>query len=245
MLRGLITCLTTLSLSLVIGCSAGSKMYQHSDLQNKQSGLSGRSASVHIAGIDFECKIVGLNKDVLIVQQSTLRSEIPLDAISKLEVRSAMSQKSNMLIGGGAGLLVGAGAGLIIGPKVSEAKGVKTLAGPLPMLMIIGGAVGGGFLGSSLAENEEYVFNAEIKPYSIHTEIGTEATPAELVAYGIFDDLSTGADEKILQVQVFQLKDNRYFIMYDESYLGAYRVGGKIVNEEYIKKQAEKVSKKQ
>ncbi len=242
-----------LSCSLLIGCGASSIQYTGAEWQSRKSSKEGRRATIYVGSVDIDCVVDRVMEDRILISQGTLKSEIAHEVISKIEFLGTDGKTMKIVAGAAAGLAVGGTVGYFVGKSFEGDKRTdegKKIDQPIPFLhpvaiiAIVGGGVGGGMFGSSFSQREDYTLNGSAVSYSLSPELGSEITPLELKSYNLFEDLALNSDEKILQVQIFKLKNGKYFLLYDESYWGVYRTGGKIVEESYIVKQASNLKKK-
>lgn len=250
-----LTIILMTAMSVLMSCATSNVMHTSSDWEAQSTSKVGSAATIYIGSVDIDCKVISISNDSLTISMGGLKSKISSETITidhgglKSEIPTAVitkidfAKKSKMIIGGSVGIAAGVGLGLVVGPEVSGAKGAKTLVSPIPMAIILAGGVGGALLGGSFANSETFIFDNTLTPHSLTPELGSEITPNELRGYSIFEDLVKTFDENILQVQIFKLKDGRFFLLYDESYLGIYRVGGKIVDEKYLNAQIQKIKK--
>ncbi len=233
---GICCCLT--------GCGSSVTMLGNSEWQSQKDGKAGRNATVFVANTDFTCKIVSSTPDKLIVRQNGTNSELPMEVVSKIEFKLP-GKSGHPVLGSVIGGAVGVGAGYALGHAASSSKGVgAALFHPLSLVCILGGAVTGGLIASGSEKSEEFSFDKTLKPFVLHPEVGLEITPLEIRAFSLFGDLESDTDEKVLQVQIFQLSSGAFFLLYDVSASGAYQVKWRVAEESYINAERTKIKRK-
>ncbi|MBL7961148.1 hypothetical protein JNL27_13025 [bacterium] len=216
-------------------------MLNQSDWQANKDNKINAAATVFIANVDFDAKIISVSDNKLVVAQNGQKTDLPVEVVSKIIFSGDQSKKKKIIWGSVIGGVLGIAGGYAVGSAASSEKGAAALAHPLSMAIILGGIVGGGFTGSSFTKYEEYSFNNELVPYILDEDLGPEITPAELRGYSIFENLTNDSDEKVLQVQIFKMKSGKFFLLYDVASLGSYGVKWQTVDEDYLQTQKAKV----
>jgi hypothetical protein len=230
---------------VLTGCGTGVSMLGHSEWQTQKENRVQKMATVFVANVDFRCKIISTASDKLVIQENGVNYELPMEVISKI-VFEEEGKTSHPVLGAVIGGVAGIGVGYVVGHAAASSKSTKasvgtSLAHPLSILCILGGAIGGGLIGSGSHKSEEFNFNKTLKPFVLHPEVGVEITPLELRSFSLFGDLPASADEKILQVQIFQLSTGKYFLLYDVSYIDAYLVKWRVVDQAYLDTERAKI----
>lgn len=230
-----------LLISVFVSCGPSSRILNQSEWQANKERKINTEATIFISNVDFKAHIVSASDEKIAVEQNGVKSDLPAEAISKIIFTGDDSKKKKIIWGSVIGGALGIAGGYAVGSAASDKGGATAIAHPVSMVIILGGIVGGGFAGSSLTKHEEYSFTSKLNPYILDDDLGLEITPAELRGYSLFENLQGDPDEKILQVQIFTLAAEKYFLLYDVGYLGSYMVRWQIVDENYIQTQKAKI----
>jgi hypothetical protein len=227
------------------GCGTSVSTLSNTEWQAQKESRVQKTATVFVANVDFRCKIISAASDKLVVQENGVNYDLPMEAVSKI-VFEDDGNKGHPVLGGVIGGAVGIGVGYAVGHAAASTKSTKagvgaSLAHPLSIVCILGGAVSGVLIGSGRHQSEEFNFNKTLKPFVLHPEVGLEITPLELRSFSLFADLPANADEKILQVQIFQLSTGKYLLLYDVSYAESYFVKWRVVDQAYLDTEKAKI----
>lgn len=228
------------ALVLFAGCGSSRQMLSPKDWEARKDVHS--EATIYVSDVDFKTRIVDKSEEKLTLVHNGIRTELPMEVVSKIIFSEDDAKMKKIVWGGVIGGVVGMGAGYLAGHAASNENTVTAaMTHPVSMALILGGITGGALIGSGLTKYQEYEFNQGLNPYILHGDVGAEITPAEMKNYSIFENLTSDPDEKILQVQIFKLNSGNYFLLYDAASLGTYSVKWQIVNEDYIQTQKAKI----
>jgi hypothetical protein len=230
-----------LFLGQVIGCGSSVAILGNNEWAAQKENTMNRTATVFVANVDFKCKLVSATSDKIVVQANGSAREIPREMITKIVIADD-NRNSHPVLGATIGGVAGIGVGYVVGHAAASSKSVSAaLFHPLGIVSILGGIVAGELIGAGSSHSQEFSFKKTVKRYILNPEVGPEITPMELRAFSLFNDLPANADEKVLQVQLFQLSDGKYFLLYDVSELGNYNVKWRVVDDAYVKKESAKI----
>ncbi len=183
-----------------------------STLRALNAGVN-KYAVIDVGGSEFTCKIIGANNDRLTVSSREVVSEIPIKAIGHVTLYDAGAAKSStvaMLIGGLTGGFLGDLAGREFGKDHEKDKEIR-----------IGSAVLGACAGIlaikyiGRGSSQELEVNSAVKPIELYPGYGKSLTAQTVQSKGLFQDLSLGAGETLLQTRIFQYEAGQYIAVYE------------------------------
>jgi len=239
--------------------------YDYYDLKRVIDQQLSKPAVLHIGDVEIACTITGFESDRLIIKNGDLLQEIPVRAISKIEIQDLakkfLSTSATSLIGGGLGWLAGRG----ITSEVLANKWEKFKSNDKQVAAAIAGAtigfVAGAILASKRASNS-IDLNPRVEPLVLDRAVGAEITQGEVRKYGLFDDVQTADNESLAQVKVVQYGPTEYLLLYDtfvQKELPKYAYDGRemtvkipaaemkthwqVVTRDYLVRQQDKIQK--
>jgi hypothetical protein len=261
--------LTTL---VMFGCSSPKALmdmkdgsYDYYALKDALGAYLGKPVKVHIADMEIECTLSGLESDRLIIRQGDRVQEIPVRAISRVELDEV---KKSLLTTGTAsatGAVLGWLGGKIVSSEVLASQWQKFKTDDKQIAAAAAGAtlgfLAGAWLGSKKGSNVLDI-NPNVEPLILDRAVGRWITNSKREQYGLFADLPLVATESIARVQIFQYGPTDYLIVYDsfeQPELPKYAYDGRAVtvtipasqmklswmavNRDYLVKEQDKIHK--
>lgn len=239
--KGLIGFVLFILTALSTGCGSSSGLKTEDDWRRTGSRRVNTPAVVYVNSVDIHCKLLSARQDYLIVSVDGKERQIPSEVVSKVVFSGSESRKSRMILGSSVGTVVGGLAGYFVGREANSGReSASNLGHPAAILLIVGGASAGAWMGGRGTSSEAYTVRGSVTPYIMHESLGEELTPAEIKMYGLFEGL-VGEDDQLLQVQTFKLNNEKYFLLMDVRRYGEYAVDWTTVDEAYISAEKGKV----
>jgi hypothetical protein len=221
-MKKLLAFLTTL---VMFACSSPKALmdmkngsYDYYALKDALGTYLGKPVKVHIADMEIECILSGLESDRLIIRQGDRVQEIPVRAISRVEMNEF---KKSLLATGSAsaaGAVLGWLGGKIVSSEVLASQWQKFKTDDKQIAAAAAGAtlgfLAGAWLGSKKGSNVLDI-NPNVEPLILDRAVGRWITSSKREQYGLFADLPLVATESIARVQIFQYGPTDYLIVYD------------------------------
>jgi hypothetical protein len=214
--------LTTL---VMFGCSSPKALmdmkdgsYDYYALKDALGAYLGKPVKVHIADMEIECTLSGLESDRLIIRQGDRVQEIPVRAISRVEMNELKKSLLTTGSASAAGAVLGWLGGKIVSSEVLASQWQKFKTDDKQIAAAAAGAtlgfLAGAWLGSKKGSNVLDI-NPNVEPLILDRAVGRWITNSKREQYGLFADLPLVATESIARVQIFQYGPTDYLIVYD------------------------------
>lgn len=262
--------LTTL---VMFGCSSPKALMNNQDgsydyyaLKDAMRDFVDKPVKLHVGDIGIQCTLTGLESDRLIIRQGDRVQEIPVRAISRMELdeigRSLVTTGSVSAIGGVLGWIVGKA----VSSEVLATQWDKFKKDDKQVAAAVVGATVGFFAGAWLGSkkgNKSIDINPDVEPLILDRSVGRGISETLREQYGLFDDLPVQASESVTQVQIMQYGPTDYLVLYtsfEQPQLPKYAYDGRAmtiripaaevklnwmpVNRDYLVKQQNKIHKR-
>ncbi len=227
--------------ALMIGCATGPKVISDGKWPEVKARAGSSVVTLYVSDVDIECRIVDVSASELTIERNGKQEKLPSDAVNRVVVPYAGNKSSARWIGAGVGFVVGSAVGYAVGNAASDESGAKVIAHPLSLLSMLGLTAGGAVIGGNFTRDEAVDVHREPMRFTLDIEVGDAITPLELNSFGLFQDVKVGEGEKIIQVQVFTLGQDRYLLLYDVATTTGYDVRWTVVSSSYLAAQKAKI----
>lgn len=221
-MKKLLAILTTL---VMFGCSSPKALMNNQDgsydyyaLKDALGAYLGKPVKIYIADMEIESVLSGLESDRLIIRQGERVQEIPIRAISRLEMNEV---KKSLLATGSAsavGAVLGWLGGKLVSSEVLASQWQKFKSDDKQIAAAAAGAtigfLAGAWFGSKKGSNVLDI-NPNVEPLILDRAVGRWITGSKRQEYGLFMDLPLVATESLARVQIFQYGPTDYLIVYD------------------------------
>ncbi|MBX7152388.1 hypothetical protein K1X84_12150 [bacterium] len=257
---------------LLVSCSGSRSLmnpkdgsYDYYQLKDALSGYLKKPAVLHVGDVQIQCVVSDLQSDRLIIEQAGRVQEIPVRAISRIELgelgRSLMYTGMTSAIGALAGWIAGKGlSSEVLSKEWKKFKqNDKQIAAAAAGASI--GFLAGAFFGNRKGRNT-LVINPQVESLTLDRSVGNVIPGRAIQDFGVFDDLPVQTTETIASIKIAQYGPTDYLILYDSferPELPKYAYDGRAmtikippaqmklhwmpVNRDYLVKQQDKIHK--
>ncbi len=180
---------------------------------NILSGSINQYAVISVGEDEISCKIVGANKERLVIASREVVSEIPVKAIHKVYLYGQQRGGSNiaaMMIAGVTGGFLGDLGGREFAANKDNDKEIR-----------VGSAILGACAGMlairsmSKGSEKELTINSSIKSVELHASVGKSLTSQTIQSRNLFNDVPLGAGETLLKARIYKYDENQYIAVYE------------------------------
>lgn len=233
-----------ISIILINSLSCGSRkvVLPETDWDTVIRQSTGKVTYLGLSDVMYPCTITGLQSDVLRIQHDSVTLTIPSAVISKVRIDTGGRGQGYRIAGALIGGAIGATAGYLVGKKLADSTG-SAIGHPVSVGLIIGGTIGGAWLGGGRKTELYYPFTTNVSRYTLHEEVGEDILRAEIKMYDLFEDLPQ-ANEEILLMQILKFGEGRYLLLYDLKTGDTLDVRWKEADTAYLERQHQKISEK-
>lgn len=210
---------------LLCGCSGSKSLmnpkdgsYDYYALKDALAIYMNKPVTLHVGDVEIQCVMAGLESDRLIIRQGERTQEIPVRAISRIELdeiaRSLLSTGGVSALGGVAGWL----AGKLVSSKVLASEWQKFKDNDQQIAAATAGAtvgfLAGAWFGSRRA-TASMVINPNVEPLILDRSVGRSISELQRQKYGLFEDLPMKGTESVVRVQIMQYGPTDYLVLYN------------------------------
>lgn len=211
--------------ALLCGCSGSKSLmnpkdgsYDYYALKDALAIYMNKPVTLHVGDVEIQCVMAGLESDRLIIRQGERTQEIPVRAISRIELdeiaRSLLSTGGVSALGGVAGWL----AGKLVSSKVLASEWQKFKDNDQQIAAAAAGAtvgfLAGAWFGSRRA-TASMVINPDVEPLILDRSVGRSISELQRQKYGLFEDLPMKGTESVVRVQIMQYGPTDYLVLYN------------------------------
>ncbi|MBX7151328.1 hypothetical protein K1X84_06780, partial [bacterium] len=210
---------------LLTGCSGTKSLmnskdgsYDYYALKDALGIYMNKPVTVHVGDVEIQCVMAGLESDRVIIRQGDRMQEIPVRAISRIELddigRSLLRAGGVSALGGVAGWL----AGKVVSSKVLASEWQKFKDNDKQFAAAAAGAAVGFLAGAwygSRKASASMVINPNVEPLILDRSVGRSISELQRQKYGLFEDLPMKGTESVVRVQIMQYGPTDYLILYN------------------------------